>query len=190
MPHSKAEAGEAAAAQDTTTKSTTSTMASLKRTSRLLSGGSHGVSHLLPPGDLFRVDEDRNTSGGDKYNNSTSNDRRRRRREKGKQDDGGNNEEDDEYDDVDENGDDEENEKGGTELMIHDENQRLQWSIKFFENLHFDLNPAHREHLHEGIERYVYIRCFSTCGELFLSVLCRCLCGLSLFVCLFRTRYD
>ena len=151
MPHSIKEEGEAAAAQDKTTKSTTS---SLKRTSRLLSGGSHGVLHLLPPGDLIQVDEDRNTRDGDKYN--SSNYRGRRRRNKGMQDDGSNRE-DDEDDDVDENGNDEETEKGWTELMIHDENRRLQWSIKFFENLHFDLNPAHREHLHEGIHRYVYI---------------------------------
>ena len=172
MSHSIKEAGEAGAEQDTTTKSTTSTMASLKRTSRLLSGGSHGVSHLLPPGDLFRVDEDRNSSDGGKYNSNSSsnsnNDRRRRRRKNGKaQDDSGNNEDDEEYDGVDENGDGEENEKGGTEIMVHDENQRLQWSIKFFENLHFDLNPAHREHLHEGIHRYVNIKYFSTCGYLF-----------------------
>eukprot|EP00529_Nitzschia_sp_RCC80_P013033 CAMPEP_0113461632 /NCGR_PEP_ID=MMETSP0014_2-20120614/11649_1 /TAXON_ID=2857 /ORGANISM="Nitzschia sp." /LENGTH=589 /DNA_ID=CAMNT_0000353415 /DNA_START=554 /DNA_END=2320 /DNA_ORIENTATION=+ /assembly_acc=CAM_ASM_000159 len=124
-----------------------STSTSLKR--RLLTDGSHGVSHLLPPGDILRVDD---ADDGD--NNDRTSSRRRRRRSK--QHDDSNK---DEYD-VDENDydddpydEDDDDERSGVELMIHDENQRLQWSIKFFENLHFDLNSAHRDHLHESIER-------------------------------------
>jgi hypothetical protein len=40
-------------------------------------------------------------------------------------------------------------------LTVHDIPGRLQWSFKFFENLHMDLNPSQEEHRRKGIERYV-----------------------------------
>jgi hypothetical protein len=40
-------------------------------------------------------------------------------------------------------------------LTVHDVQGRLQWSLKFFENLHMDLSMTHRDHLKAGIERYV-----------------------------------
>lgn len=40
-------------------------------------------------------------------------------------------------------------------LTVHDVQGRLQWSLKFFENLHMDLSIAQQEHRDAGIERYV-----------------------------------
>jgi hypothetical protein len=40
-------------------------------------------------------------------------------------------------------------------LTVHDIPGRLQWSFKFFENLHMDLSLSESEHLKEAIERYV-----------------------------------
>jgi hypothetical protein len=45
-------------------------------------------------------------------------------------------------------------------LTVHDVQGRLQWSLKFFENLHMDLSRSQNEHLTAGIERYV---CVFTC---------------------------
>lgn len=47
-------------------------------------------------------------------------------------------------------GDGEEDDVG---LTIHDVQGRLQWSLKFFENLHMDLSLAHSEHRNAAIER-------------------------------------
>ncbi len=38
-------------------------------------------------------------------------------------------------------------------MTVHDVSGRLQWSFKFFENLHMDLSPNHAEHLRAGMER-------------------------------------
>jgi hypothetical protein len=38
-------------------------------------------------------------------------------------------------------------------MMVHDTSGRLQWSFKFFENLHMDLRPTHMDHLRAGMER-------------------------------------
>lgn len=38
-------------------------------------------------------------------------------------------------------------------LTIHDVHGRLQWSIKFFENLHMDLRHESKDHLVAGMER-------------------------------------
>eukprot|EP00529_Nitzschia_sp_RCC80_P013026 CAMPEP_0113476178 /NCGR_PEP_ID=MMETSP0014_2-20120614/19525_1 /TAXON_ID=2857 /ORGANISM="Nitzschia sp." /LENGTH=591 /DNA_ID=CAMNT_0000369167 /DNA_START=60 /DNA_END=1832 /DNA_ORIENTATION=+ /assembly_acc=CAM_ASM_000159 len=163
MPQSQSDSdttGTAAAGENTTktmpTMSRTktrrkSTSTSLKR--RLLTDGSHGVSHLLPPGDIFRVDDA--DGGGENSENSENNDRRSSRRRSKQHDDSSKDEygADENDDDDDDHYDHYDDESSGMELMIHDENQRLQWSIKFFENLHFDLNSAHRDHLHESIER-------------------------------------
>jgi hypothetical protein len=38
-------------------------------------------------------------------------------------------------------------------LTVHDVQGRLQWSLKFFENLHMDLSSSQSEHCKAGIER-------------------------------------
>ena len=38
-------------------------------------------------------------------------------------------------------------------MTVHDIAGRLQWSFKFFENLHMDVSPAQAEHLRDAMER-------------------------------------
>ena len=38
-------------------------------------------------------------------------------------------------------------------LTIHNDEDRLQWSINFYENLHMDLCEENRAHLRNSIER-------------------------------------
>lgn len=38
-------------------------------------------------------------------------------------------------------------------MTVHDVSGRLQWSFKFFENLHMDVTPARADHLRRAMER-------------------------------------
>jgi hypothetical protein len=43
-------------------------------------------------------------------------------------------------------------------LTVHDIPGRLQWSLKFFENLHMDISPSQEDHRRKGMERCVLLR--------------------------------
>jgi hypothetical protein len=40
-------------------------------------------------------------------------------------------------------------------LDLHDKESDISWSIRFFENLRMDLRESSRDHLEEGIRKYV-----------------------------------